>query len=986
MSKTKAMFQSKEAKAVARTTEEAEILSDAIDQLTDQIKNATGASKKNLQVKQAEMKAQEALNNARKNAAVRKFNNRFNNNMSETEITQGYNDYVNKNLDENTRKSEKILDNLGRGADLLVQAAMKLSSIDYEREYEDVASRADILMADIAAMTEKSIMGAGLQTQAYTGAVDSAISSLTDGINEGAYNAASKAIDLGAQAQIFNLENQRIDLQTKNTKNLRVAQREAKFSDLYAQQTQAETDLAGGAIKTIGGIIPNPTVGAVTGIVGSGVRIAGGMASPMIMHQNRLITQYWENQKKISEALLRATNEVQKKRIEAAANVQKAWLQFAQKIENNLIKSESMANDLGVSMGYTGDQLNAFKKSMFQAQITVSQFGKTLEDIQKAQDAYQQATGRNIQFTANDLNTTFALDTLAGQDGLSVQLTSGMEIFNHSISDSNEMIFEMYKNVNKIGINGRKFLKDLVNNLKMAEKFQFRGGVQGLMDMAKWAQNTRFNMASLENMLESFSENGLEGAITKAAGMQVLGGRFAMYADPLAMLWERYNDPKAFSQRQQSMLRGMGTFNSKTGEVDFNMNDQIILEQFAKYTGQSVQDLMNQQRQYIRGQKVDQQLNKSVKWSEDEKSLITNKAHLKNGQWTVTMNNGQEKAVSSLNREDLNHLMPQDNEEKLVSYVYDIRSMMTRLTGAKQYATSRLENDAYDTLEQQVNQRIDNVISEFNDNYTKYLNEFISGMKFATDSQDSMFSIMDKGDQNIDGASEAILDAGERLADTLDQVNAKIQQSMNVVEQNKDNANPKNGEIADKNKHSTNRLWPYDYRFQLTWPGQSSTEPYPQTGPMVMDPEKVKPINDGIVTTNPNDTGVFAKPNGPFDKLFNGVFNRIDDVWDKVNGTEYNKSYVAPIQPIGKSNEILTPTSQYTYVNNNSVGSNEITVKPIQIKLDGNIQLRSDGQSVSLNSLLQNDPLFIRKITEMISNEIGKSINGGRYVPQRNYL
>lgn len=39
-----------------------------------------------------------------------------------------------------------------------------------------------------------------------------------------------------------------------------------------------------------------------------------------------------------------------------------------------------------------------------------------------------------------------------------------------------------------MGLDGRKYMKDMVNNMKMANKFTFKDGVKGLADMAKWAQ------------------------------------------------------------------------------------------------------------------------------------------------------------------------------------------------------------------------------------------------------------------------------------------------------------------------------------------------------------------------------------------------------------------------------------------------------------------------------------------------------------------
>lgn len=1015
MLKKNRMFQSEEARAVSRASQELNVLTDALRLLQVEIDAATGVEKKQLKEKKAELKYQETVNRARQNIAVSKFQNRFNTNISADDIASGAENA--KTAQENNKSFANNISKFGQGVDILMDAASKLASIEYDKEFETIAARTDLLMADIEALSQKSIMAADLSSKAYLDAINSSLSSLTDGINEGAYAAANNLIDLSAQSQIFGLEKERIELENKNTKNLRTAQRDATYSNLYAQQTQAEVT-AGAELTRMGthalnnveilGESAGEAPGAVGDVVAGIAKGAAAATSTMIQSENKLIVQRYENEKKVTEAVLKSNQEVEKKWIESGANVEKAWLQFAQKIEGGLVKSEAAANDLGVSLGLSGEQLESFKRSMFESQVAVSKWGKTLEDIQKLQNAYTDNTGRNIQFSKNDLETSFALDKLAGQDGLSAQLTGAMELFNHSVSDSNEMFYEMYKNVSKIGLNGRKYLKDLSKSLKLAERFQFKNGVKGMMDMAKWAQNTRFNMDSLDGMLQNFSENGLEGAITKAAGMQVLGGNFAMGADPLAMLWERYNDPQAFAQRQQDMLKGLGSYDAKTGEVTFNMGEQIQLEQIAKYTGQSVQDLMNQQRQRIKGEKMANSLRKGVNWSDDEKSLITNKAQLVNGEWKVTMDNGEQKSVSQLNPEDLNHLKPEDNEEKLVNYVYDIRDMMTQLTGAKQEATAKLELDGYSQWYQEEQARIQNVVADFNTNYEKYLAEFKEKMGLATEAQKTMLDIMNQGNSNIDSASSEILEEGHNIASTLAQVNQLLQDSLNEINNRKDEYKPKQGEIGYEHSNATTRLAPYDPRFSLTWKNPLDENKVPVASPkvrkaqeaarhgdfttavqnayigrssimdgvlkaegqsMAVAASKVTPINDGeIATTDPQDHAIFAKTGGPFDTLFNGIFSKINEI-SKV--LPQSLPYIFPEQPI---KELYKPLySQQGQAGN--VSNSPIKIEPItlNINLDGAL-----GKSKDFLEEITNNPMLVRSLSQLISESINKNINGGK--------
>lgn len=121
--------------------------------------------------------------------------------------------------EENNKKFAKKISLFGQGVDLFIDAASKLASSSYDTEFEKIAARADLLMFDIDALSQKSIMAADMVSKAYVSAVTNSITSITDGINAGAYSSASDIIDLSAQKKIFDLEQQRIDLENKNSRN-----------------------------------------------------------------------------------------------------------------------------------------------------------------------------------------------------------------------------------------------------------------------------------------------------------------------------------------------------------------------------------------------------------------------------------------------------------------------------------------------------------------------------------------------------------------------------------------------------------------------------------------------------------------------------------------------------------------------------------------------------------------------------------------------
>jgi hypothetical protein len=774
------ILESKDAQTVAMTNEEIRILGDAISEIGDEIEKANEAEKQKLEIMRAELRVQQILNRSRQNAAMDRLERNYGNNMSADEISQ----QLSRN--ERNSKNVSVSSYANQLLNLAVNSVVKTQTIDYDRKYENISNQVDLLMADINKLGKTAVEAAKLQANAYTSAIDSSLSNLIDGINEGAYASASNLIDLSAQSKNFSLEQVKLNLETKNTKNVREAQNTTNLKNLDAQETQAWANIWGEGVKLAGKAASETSfLGTSFGksseaggeFIGNGIEGLAAINTTITELEGKLYNQKFENEKTITEAQLNYNQEVQKEWIQAAANVQKAFLNLAQHVEGALTKAEAAANDMGINLGFSGKQLDTFKRSMFQTQITIAKWGKTMEDAQKMQNEYTETTGRNIQFTTTDFDSSFAFDKLVGQDGLSNKLTAGMELFNHSVSDSNEMFFEMYKNVSKIGLNSRKYFKDLQSNLRLAEKYQFKGGVKSLMEMSKWAQNVRFNMGSLDNILDKVQTGGLEGIIEQSAKLQVLGGNYAMGADPLAMAYEAFNDPDALAKRLNKMLVGEGVFNSKTGEVDFSGFSQMKVRAMAEATGQDYKDVLNQARQMIKGNIVNKELNGKYKWSDEDKALITNKARLVNGEWKVTMDNNVDQSVSTLSPQDLDHLKPTDNEEKLVNYVANIRDMMTRLTGTQQENIAKLQNDGFEQWMQEEQTRIQNVATEFNDNYQKYLDIFSLNMKLATDSQKTMLSLFEQGNSNIDSAQQDILNEGKNISSTLSKVNTLISTS-----------------------------------------------------------------------------------------------------------------------------------------------------------------------------------------------------------------
>lgn len=628
--------------------------------------------------------------------------------------------------------------------------------------------------------------------------------------------------------------------------------------------------------------------------------------------QYDLATTQKEYATQIADKQLEIETEKKEIIIDAAVEVKKEWLQLAQSTEKYLENFDSVTNDLGINMGYTSkNQLHTFQTSMFSVVENVSsKFGKDIDEIVKMQQSYIETTGRNRSMSESDWGQMTALSKYLGDDGLAASYASEMEIFNTGVSDSVDMLGEALQDVNRIGLNGRKYTKTLVDNLKLAQKYNFKGGTKGLMDMAKWAENTRFNLASLGGMIDKVREGGLEGVITQGAQFQVLGGHSAMNADPIAMMYEAYADPEAYAKRMQDMTKGYGQLDRKTGETKFSGNEVMMMEQIAKVQGRSLEEVQNEVRARNKKEVVSKQL--SGNFNDEQQSFISNNAtyNKETGQFEVNVMGADgkftPKSVNELTQSDLENIMPEKHDEKMEKYMEKVVSAVESMKGEEIAEKANIAAATYEEMLNAYAERTRIAHESFAEHREQYIEEAKAGMNKITQSFEDYIGIFDQGNKEVE-------DSVKKIEGTANNINAALNETANVITA----ANAKiasaggigydaptsNGQLQqpqESKKHSMKVP-----KSEVT---KSSVPSYSElmgsnvhrTGydfvannnnrPMISEATNITKVQDGtskLVKSDRKDSAIFAKQGGPFDKLFNGVFNKINDVHNVLSNANY---------------------------------------------------------------------------------------------------
>lgn len=713
-------------------------------------------------------------------------------------------------------------------------------------------------------------------------------------------------------------------------------------------------------------------------------------------------------QENLANKQLELAKEVADIEINTNLQLRKTFLELAKKTEKWVEEFDKMSNDLGINIGYTTkEQLNEYQNSLLSTlENTVSKFGKDREDMIKMQQGYVENTGRQKLLSESDYGQLFGLGKYLGDDGLAAQFASEMEIFNAGAEESVDLLDDTLQNVNRIGLNGRKYAKEITNNLKMAQKYNFKGGTKGFMEMAKWAEKTRFNISSLGGMLDKVQEGGLEGVIQMSAGFQVLGGHSAMNSDPLGMLFDAWGDPESYAKRMQDMTKGFGTVDSKTGETKFNINESMQMAQIAKLQGRSVEEVRGEVMDRNRRDAVINSLSQEQKnnLSQDDIDYLGSLAQYnrKTGQFEVKVKEGNEyvaRSVNEISPEDLKNVMPEKHEERMEVYMQNVLSLLEGVSAEEISQRANMAAATYEAIINEYAERTRVAHEAYAQNRDKYIEEIKAGSQLATSSFHDFVGVFEQGNSDLSEAEEKIKKQVDSFSAAINDLVSAIKQSSSKIY----NAEPYQGNPIVKNENNRGREYGWLGRMasilSLVSPthgliGYAGDAYYKKTHPindgivsgggesMTIAAQNVIPIDDGLVAmTSENDSALVKEPNGEVDKWLNGIGSEVRGLRKSFIASQGERDSVTPDHSRIDKELSVNP---YEYVNglkgfsaDNTTVSNK--KQDVNLSINGSLKLDCGNQQIDLGELLRRDPYLVRQITEFVINQMSRNENGGKY-------
>ena len=338
-------------------------------------------------------------------------------------------------------------------------------------------------------------------------------------------------------------------------------------------------------------------------------------------------------------------------------------------------------------------------------------YNTSMEELVKLQESYNKSIGRSIALTNSQKETMAAMRKVAG-DETTIKFATSLENFGLNPDEVGGVVGKMFETASRSGVAWSKYSDNFLNNIKTAQNYTFRNGLEGLQSMAKKAAEIKLDMKQAEAFANKVST--LEGAVKAGANLSVLGGSFAQFGNPLSMMYEGLNDMEGLQDRLINMFGNLGKWNSKTNMIDVSVFDKQRIRAAAEATGMDYSAIMDMIQAKGRSNQVQRQLQR-FNFSGEEADFIKNQAQLdKNGNAFMTVQ-GKRKYLSDLSSSDIQLLMDTAGND-----TDNIRTIAQTITGW---------NDAIEGLKKQK----DAVKAGMGDYFGNWLKDTIVGIGSNTE-------------------------------------------------------------------------------------------------------------------------------------------------------------------------------------------------------------------------------------------------------------
>ena len=352
-------------------------------------------------------------------------------------------------------------------------------------------------------------------------------------------------------------------------------------------------------------------------------------------------------------------------------------------VEDYIREQSYLLTTVNRELGLAGQLSKVFREQVTEATPELARMGIPFKDLTESLEKLVSDTGR---FALVGTEMLVRAGEIAQAYGMNMEEVIGayddFENVGIGAAQAQESIADAGKRSLELGIQSRKVIEGLVDNIGKLNQYGFKNGSEGLEKMVRRSLEVRMNLQDVFTVAEKVFDP--EGAMELSATLQSLGSAFGDFNDPIRLMYMATNEVEGLQNALEGVSQNLATYNMETGGFEVTGANLRQARDIAKALGV---DLENVTKTAIalqeRGQ-VDSSLS-GLQISQEDKEFLANMSRMKDGKMQIdlTVPELQEQfgkasvQLDKLSQEGVNQILKYRDEFKNLSESDLVREQVT---------------------------------------------------------------------------------------------------------------------------------------------------------------------------------------------------------------------------------------------------------------------------------------------------------------------
>ena len=410
-------------------------------------------------------------------------------------------------------------------------------------------------------------------------------------------------------------------------------------------------------------------------------------------------------------------------------------------IGNEIFKQLQIENQLRTTInekvGISGELSKGLRQEIVDSYPAAIRFGYGLEQIGEMVSEIMTKSGRFNLISQETLEKSFgSARAFVGSLGeMGIAMTE-FEQIGIGAGNAIDEINKAGKGSLELGLVAKGTIKDIRDNIGKINEFGFKNGVQGLAEMSRQSKEFRINMSEAFKIAEKVMDPS--NAIDMVANLQVIGGAFGDFNDPLKLMYDATNNVEGLQDSLIKAASGLATYNQEQGRFEITGINQRRVRDMAAAMGVDYRELTksaiaSQERMLANNDLMA----KGFSIPEKDKEFITNLSKMDNGKMVIEIPKtlqeqfqGQSKiALEDLSQKQIETLEANRAAFEKMSPEDIARDQVTSVLNIERDLSAMLELNKIDLARKINSKEAIKIASDYEKKIGLYSKEYIKGEK-----------------------------------------------------------------------------------------------------------------------------------------------------------------------------------------------------------------------------------------------------------------